>query len=136
MSTQPNVVFIFSDQQRYDTLRCYGNDWINVPRLNALAGRVVRIRARVCRAARLHARAFHHRNRLVSPRRRPHREQDGTAARPQERPPKCRRTPTIPAGSANGTSATTLSASMDSTSGYPPRTDTARNTPAANTERR
>ena len=37
MSTQPNVVFIFSDQQRYDTLRCYGNDWINVPRLNALA---------------------------------------------------------------------------------------------------
>lgn len=37
MPENPNVVFIFSDQQRYDTLRCYGNDWINVPRLNALA---------------------------------------------------------------------------------------------------
>ena len=37
MPDRPNVVFIFSDQQRYDTLSCYGNDWINVPRLNALA---------------------------------------------------------------------------------------------------
>ncbi len=37
MPNQPNVVFIFSDQQRYDTLRCYGNDWLNVPNLNALA---------------------------------------------------------------------------------------------------
>ncbi len=26
-----------SDQQRYDTLSCYGNDWIRVPSLNALA---------------------------------------------------------------------------------------------------
>ncbi len=37
MSDRPNIVFIFSDQQRYDTLRCYGNDWIQVPNLNALA---------------------------------------------------------------------------------------------------
>ena len=33
----PNLVFVFSDQQRYDTMRCYGNDWINTPSLNALA---------------------------------------------------------------------------------------------------
>ena len=37
MPDSPNIVFIFSDQQRYDTLSCYGNDWIKVPRLNALA---------------------------------------------------------------------------------------------------
>jgi arylsulfatase A-like enzyme len=28
---------MFSDQQRYDTLACYGNDWIQTPNLNALA---------------------------------------------------------------------------------------------------
>ena len=39
MPDHPNVVFIFSDQQRYDTLNCYGNDWIKVPQLNALADR-------------------------------------------------------------------------------------------------
>lgn len=37
MSSRPNIVFIFSDQQRYDTLACYGNDWIQTPNLNALA---------------------------------------------------------------------------------------------------
>jgi arylsulfatase A-like enzyme len=37
MPSKPNIVFIFSDQQRYDTLSCYGNDWIQVPNLNALA---------------------------------------------------------------------------------------------------
>ncbi len=37
MSKRPNLVFIFSDQQRYDTLRCYGNDWIQTPNLNRLA---------------------------------------------------------------------------------------------------
>ncbi|MBI4306753.1 MAG: sulfatase-like hydrolase/transferase [Chloroflexi bacterium] len=34
---KPNVVVILSDQQRADTLRCYGNDWTQVPNLNALA---------------------------------------------------------------------------------------------------
>ena len=37
MPSQPNIVFMFSDQQRYDTLACYGNDWIQTPNLNALA---------------------------------------------------------------------------------------------------
>ena len=37
MADKPNVVFIFSDQQRSDTMRCYGNDWIETPNLNALA---------------------------------------------------------------------------------------------------
>ena len=37
MADRPNMVFIFSDQQRADTMACYGNDWLNVPNLNALA---------------------------------------------------------------------------------------------------
>ena len=39
MPDRPNLVFIFSDQQRYDTMRCYGNDWIQTPSLNALASK-------------------------------------------------------------------------------------------------
>ena len=39
MADKPNLVFIFSDQQRYDTLACNGNDWIKAPNLNALAER-------------------------------------------------------------------------------------------------
>ena len=34
---RPNLVFVFSDRQRFDTLACYGNDWIQTPNLNALA---------------------------------------------------------------------------------------------------
>ena len=37
MARRPNLVFIMSDQQRYDTLACYGNDWIQAPNLNSLA---------------------------------------------------------------------------------------------------
>ena len=37
MTRRPNLVFIMSDQQRYDTMACYGNDWIDTPNLNALA---------------------------------------------------------------------------------------------------
>ena len=39
MPDRPNLVFVFSDQQRYDTMLCYGNDWIQTPHLNALASR-------------------------------------------------------------------------------------------------
>ncbi len=37
MATFPNLVFVFSDRQRFDTMACYGNDWIQTPNLNALA---------------------------------------------------------------------------------------------------
>ncbi len=37
MPRKPNLLFIFTDQQRADTLACYGNDWIQTPHLNALA---------------------------------------------------------------------------------------------------
>jgi len=44
MSQQPNIVFIFSDRQRFDTLSAYGNDWIRTPNLNALAEESVVVR--------------------------------------------------------------------------------------------
>ncbi len=37
MADKTNLVFIFSDRQRFDTMACYGNDWIQTPHLNALA---------------------------------------------------------------------------------------------------
>jgi arylsulfatase A-like enzyme len=39
MAENRNLVFIFSDQQRYDTMACYGNHWIDTPNLNALASK-------------------------------------------------------------------------------------------------
>ena len=36
--SKPNLLFLYTDQQRFDTLRCYGNHQIQVPNLNALAG--------------------------------------------------------------------------------------------------
>ena len=33
----PNVLFILTDQQRRDTMRCYGNEWIQTPHLDRLA---------------------------------------------------------------------------------------------------
>ena len=37
----PNLLFIFTDEQRFDTLSCYGNRIIQTPNLNALAERSV-----------------------------------------------------------------------------------------------
>ena len=37
MASRPNLLFIFTDQQRADTMRCYGNDVIQTPNLDALA---------------------------------------------------------------------------------------------------
>ena len=33
---RPNLVYIFTDQQRADTMAAYGNDWIETPNLNRL----------------------------------------------------------------------------------------------------
>jgi arylsulfatase A-like enzyme len=43
MSTadRPNLLFLFTDEQRLDTLRCYGNSRIEMPYLNRLAGESV-----------------------------------------------------------------------------------------------
>ena len=38
MPEHPNILFILTDQQRFDTMACYGNSSIHTPNLNALAG--------------------------------------------------------------------------------------------------
>lgn len=35
--TQPNVLWICTDQQRYDTLGCYGNEFVSTPAIDELA---------------------------------------------------------------------------------------------------
>ena len=37
MAERPNLLFIFTDQQRADTMACYGNTLVSSPNLNALA---------------------------------------------------------------------------------------------------
>ena len=37
MADKRNLIFICSDQQRTDTMACYGNDWIESPHLNGLS---------------------------------------------------------------------------------------------------
>ena len=34
---QPNVLWICTDQQRFDTLGCYGNPFVHTPNLDRLA---------------------------------------------------------------------------------------------------
>ena len=38
-SDRPNILVILTDQQRQDSLACYGNDWIETPNLNGIADR-------------------------------------------------------------------------------------------------
>ncbi len=35
---RPNILFICTDQQRYDALGCYGNPRIQTPAIDGLAG--------------------------------------------------------------------------------------------------
>jgi len=37
MSRKPNLLFIFTDEQRADTMAAYGNRWVQTPNLNRLA---------------------------------------------------------------------------------------------------
>ena len=37
MEKRPNILFIFTDQQRADTMACYGNSMIDTPNLNTLS---------------------------------------------------------------------------------------------------
>ena len=48
MPTQPNLLFICTDEQRPDTMACYGNTQIDVPHLNRLAERSVVVEAAYC----------------------------------------------------------------------------------------
>ena len=34
---KPNILFILTDQQRRDSMKAYGNNWINTPNLDSLS---------------------------------------------------------------------------------------------------
>ena len=34
---QPNLLFLLTDEQRFDSLPCYGADWVQAPHLDALS---------------------------------------------------------------------------------------------------
>ena len=36
MSDKPNILWICTDQQRFDTLGCYGNPYVHTPNLDRL----------------------------------------------------------------------------------------------------
>ena len=36
-SDRPNILFLFADDQRADTIRAWGNEWIDTPNLDRLA---------------------------------------------------------------------------------------------------
>ena len=38
-TARPNILFVLTDQQRQDSMACYGNDWITTPNLNSIAER-------------------------------------------------------------------------------------------------
>jgi arylsulfatase len=45
---RPNVLWICTDQQRFDTLGCYGNRWVRTPHIDRLAGRGTRFEYAFC----------------------------------------------------------------------------------------
>src|SRR5947209_7595506 len=45
---RPNILWICTDQQRYDTLGCYGNPWVRTPNIDGLAGEGTRFEFAFC----------------------------------------------------------------------------------------
>ena len=45
---KPNILFIMTDQQRYDMLSCVGNHYVNTPSLDRLASNGVRFERNYC----------------------------------------------------------------------------------------
>jgi len=46
----PNILWITTDRQRFDTLGCYGNTWTRTPQLDALAGNGVLFEQAYCQS--------------------------------------------------------------------------------------
>src|SRR5688500_3461607 len=73
MSKQPNLLFLFTDQQRTDTIGCYGNTLCRTPHLDRLAANGVRFEqaytpTSICTPARasLLTGVMPHRHRLLA----------------------------------------------------------------------
>jgi arylsulfatase A-like enzyme len=47
---QPNVLWICTDQQRFDTLGCYGNEFVDTPNIDRLAERGTRFERAYCQS--------------------------------------------------------------------------------------
>ncbi|MBV7333726.1 sulfatase-like hydrolase/transferase [Chloroflexi bacterium TSY] len=45
---KPNIIVILTDQQRADTLGCYGNSFVQTPHLDALAHNGIRFERAYC----------------------------------------------------------------------------------------
>ena len=63
---RPNLLFIFSDQQRADTMAAYGNDWIETPAMNRLADTGSVDRKLLCLISDLHSFAFDYHDRHLA----------------------------------------------------------------------
>ena len=50
MNQKPNILWICSDQQRFDTLGCYGNRFVRTPALDSLAGESVLFENAFCQS--------------------------------------------------------------------------------------
>lgn len=48
--TQPNVLWICTDQQRFDSLGCYGNEYVDTPNIDRLAERGVQFDRAFCQS--------------------------------------------------------------------------------------
>ena len=48
--TQPNILWICTDQQRWDTLGCYGNSFVRTPNLDRLAARGILFEQAFCQS--------------------------------------------------------------------------------------
>ena len=49
-NTRPNVLLVVTDQQRFDTLGCYGNDYIDTPNLDKFAAGGVLFQRAYCQS--------------------------------------------------------------------------------------
>ena len=47
---KPNVLWICTDQQRWDTLGCYGNEFVSTPNLDRLAAQGVKFERAYCQS--------------------------------------------------------------------------------------
>ena len=115
----PNLLFIFTDEQRADTMAAYGNARIQMPNLNRLAAESTGFRTRLRHPAGLHALALDPADRPLSAHQRLHREQRPPAGQTCPACPRCcrGRAYTPPPTTASGTWATRSSPSTASTSG-------------------
>lgn len=48
--SEPNILWICTDQQRYDTLGCYGNSFVKTPNIDRLAQNGVLFENAFCQA--------------------------------------------------------------------------------------